>query len=432
MRSVRAHPGRVLTLPASSRPRRPGASATRRSGPTTPGIPASWPARRSSGCSRPRPRSTSASTGVEPDDRRAEGAGRLALAEHALLARRGRGRGPLGPGLHQGRRPADARVLDRPVRPRLRPVRHDPLAVDRRDGGAARPRPRPGRRRRRAQLLRGLPDRRRLRRRQVGAARPRPLDRRLRPRRARALLSIAEVRDDLEAADRPQATSPSGSTAGSSAGCDPGDGQVVRRVRRRPSTCAGYAGPPPMVHLRRGETLRRYLEPGLDDGKTFVFWGRNYNTGGIPGPERSQTWVEPAGADVRLATGRRLPARPGPLRQRRLHLPARLRHRRLPGGRRSTRTTDHVTFEFYTPYIIAATPAERPSRGASTSRAAATAWSLRGKADCPVSRLHRPGRDLAGLRPVRRRPRPDRPRQGAPPVLPAARRRGRGSSPGPG
>src|SRR5687768_17725116 len=32
---------------------------------------------------------------------------------------------------------------------------------------------------------------------------------------------------------------------------------------------AGYAGPPPMMHLRRGESVRRYLEPGLDDGKTF-------------------------------------------------------------------------------------------------------------------------------------------------------------------
>jgi len=54
---------------------------------------------------------------------------------------------------------------------------------------------------------------------------------------------------------------------------------------------AGYAGPPPSVHLRRGETFRRYFEPGLDDGKTFVFWGRNYKTQGIPGPERSRTWV---------------------------------------------------------------------------------------------------------------------------------------------
>ena len=40
----------------------------------------------------------------------------------------------------------------------------------------------------------------------------------------------------------------------------------------------GYAGMPPMVHLRRGETLRRYLQPGLNDGKTFVFWGRNHKT----------------------------------------------------------------------------------------------------------------------------------------------------------
>ncbi len=53
----------------------------------------------------------------------------------------------------------------------------------------------------------------------------------------------------------------------------------------------GYSGPPPMVHLRRGETLRRYPQPGLDDGKTFVFWGRNYNTASIPGPERAHTWV---------------------------------------------------------------------------------------------------------------------------------------------
>lgn len=46
-----------------------------------------------------------------------------------------------------------------------------------------------------------------------------------------------------------------------------------------------------MVHLRRGETLRRYLKPGLEDGKTYVFWRRNYQTDGIPGPERARTWV---------------------------------------------------------------------------------------------------------------------------------------------
>src|SRR3954468_22174326 len=56
-------------------------------------------------------------------------------------------------------------------------------------------------------------------------------------------------------------------------------------------THEGYAGVPPIVHLRRGETLRRYLKPGLEDGKTFVFWGMNYNTAGIPGPERWGSWV---------------------------------------------------------------------------------------------------------------------------------------------
>ena len=39
----------------------------------------------------------------QADDRRAEGAGRLAVAQHALLPRRGGGRGPVGQGLHQGR-----------------------------------------------------------------------------------------------------------------------------------------------------------------------------------------------------------------------------------------------------------------------------------------------------------------------------------------
>ena len=46
-----------------------------------------------------------------------------------------------------------------------------------------------------------------------------------------------------------------------------------------------------MVHLRSGETLRRYLRPGLEDGKTFVFWGRNYDANAIPGPTRDRTWV---------------------------------------------------------------------------------------------------------------------------------------------
>ena len=57
---------------------------------------------------------------------------------------------------------------------------------------------------------------------------------------------------------------------------------------------AGYAGAPPRVHLRPGETFRRDLRPGLEDGKTFVYGGRNMNAGGIPGPARDRSFVNDA------------------------------------------------------------------------------------------------------------------------------------------
>lgn len=119
---------------------------------------------------------------------------------------------------------------------------------------------------------------------------------------------------------------------------------------------SGYAGPPPMVHLRRGETLRRYPAPGLDDGKTFVFWGRNYNTGGIPGPERSHTWVNQPDAMYKSQSGAGY--KPGQARY------ANAVYTYVPdfsGASYKEGVIDeserHVTFEFTTPYIIAATPA---------------------------------------------------------------------------
>jgi hypothetical protein len=120
---------------------------------------------------------------------------------------------------------------------------------------------------------------------------------------------------------------------------------------------AGYAGPPPMVHLRRGETLRRYLEPGLEDGRTFVFWGRNYHTAGVPGPERSLTWVNQPDALFRSKTGTR-------------HNPGQARFANAvytytpdfaSGDYKEgvvSEADGQVTFEFRSPYIIAATPAK--------------------------------------------------------------------------
>jgi hypothetical protein len=119
---------------------------------------------------------------------------------------------------------------------------------------------------------------------------------------------------------------------------------------------AGYAGPPPMVHLRSGETLRRYLRPGLEDGKTFVFWGLNYNVKTIPGPTRDRTWVNQPDKMYHSKSG--TGAHDGQARY------ANAVYSYAPdfasGAYRQgviDESGDHVTFEFYTPYVIAATPA---------------------------------------------------------------------------
>lgn len=118
---------------------------------------------------------------------------------------------------------------------------------------------------------------------------------------------------------------------------------------------SGYAGPPPMVHLRRGETLRRYFQPGLDDGQTFVFWGRNDRRGGIPGPERSRTWVNQPEKMYRSTTG--TPHIDGQARFANAVYTYRPDFR---GDYREAVVSEddsQVTLEFATPYLIAATPA---------------------------------------------------------------------------
>jgi hypothetical protein len=139
-------------------------------------------------------------------------------------------------------------------------------------------------------------------------------------------------------------------------GLHPGDGGVYQQYNVA-EYLAGYAGPPPMVHLRRGERLRRYPEPGLEDGKTFVFWGRNYRAGGIPGPERSLTWVNQPEQMYQSKSGTK-------------HQTGQARYANAVytyepnfanGDYREgiiDESPGHVTFEFQTPYIIAATPAD--------------------------------------------------------------------------
>ncbi len=178
-------------------------------------------------------------------------------------------------------------------------------------------------------------------------------------REGTALLSIPEVRADLpRMMDRRFA--PEKQRGWLVCGLHPQDGSAYREYNTA-EYLAGYSGVPPIVHLRRGETLRRYPEPGLDDGKTFVFWGRNYNTGGVPGPERSRTWVNQPDHMYRSQDGAGY--KPG---QARYANAVYLYRPDFSGPYREAVTDesgDHVTFEFYTPYIIAATPAHEAPWG---------------------------------------------------------------------
>jgi hypothetical protein len=146
---------------------------------------------------------------------------------------------------------------------------------------------------------------------------------------------------------------------------------------------AGYVGAPPMVRLRRGETLRRFLNPGLEDGKTFVFWGQNLNSAGIPGPARPQTWVNQPEKMYRATEA--TPYKEGQARY------ANAVYTYTPNFANSgykegvvDEGADHVTFDFYTPFIIGCTPPNAKEWGMYDA-GGRNGVVLRGKASCPVS-----------------------------------------------
>ena len=176
-------------------------------------------------------------------------------------------------------------------------------------------------------------------------------------------------------------------------GLHPGDGNSYRKYAVA-EYLAGYAGPPPMVHLRRGERMRRYFEPGLEDGKTFAFWGRNYNTGGIPGPERSRTWVNQPERMHGSTSGT-------------AHQDGQARFANVQYVYRPDFATgdyregiveeseNHVVFEFQTPYVIGATPPSDTSWGI-YEEGCRNGLVLRGDADCQVAISLNAGRTWLG------------------------------------
>ncbi|KKL70886.1 hypothetical protein LCGC14_2100420, partial [marine sediment metagenome] len=194
------------------------------------------------------------------------------------------------------------------------------------------------------------------------------------------LLGLAEVARDMSSIKK--SSKQRGWLVG---GLHPSDPGVYKRVKWV-GYATGYAVAPPMVNLRAGETLRRYPLPGLEDGKTYVYWGINYNKGGILGPERRRTWVhqpEKLHKATRDAGNRRGTARF-----------ANAVYTYKPdfaGGKYRdgvvAESASQVTLEFRSPYVVAATPP--------TTSAAKERWSIykpgctnglviSGKMTCPV------------------------------------------------
>jgi len=70
----------------------------------------------------------------------------------------------------------------------------------------------------------------------------------------------------------------------------PGDGGGYSQTKGY-APLSGYAGVPPIIHLRPGESLRRFPRPGLGAGEkgTLVFWGICVD--GLDGPNRHQTYL---------------------------------------------------------------------------------------------------------------------------------------------
>ncbi len=165
-------------------------------------------------------------------------------------------------------------------------------------------------------------------------------------------------------------------------GLHPGDGASYRRYAVA-EYLPGYAGPPPSVHLRRGERMRRYFKPGLEDGRTFVFWGRNYNAGEIPGPERSRSWVNQPEAMHGSTDG--TSHRVGQVRYANVEYVYRPDLTSNDYREAVVRENDaEVVFAFQTPYVIAATPPNDDPWGI-YDEGCRNGLVIEGDADCDVS-----------------------------------------------
>jgi hypothetical protein len=196
------------------------------------------------------------------------------------------------------------------------------------------------------------------------------------------LLSIPEIKADLKKLCDPKFKTEK-QKGWLVSGLHPRDAEGVYSSYGVAEYLGGYAGPPPMVRLRRGESLRRYLRPGLEDGKTYVYWGQNLKQGGIPGPSRPETWVNQP--EKMYKAKEATPYKEG---QARFANAVYTYAPDFASGDYKDGVIDeddsHVTFEFYSPFIIACTPPNASEWGIYEA-GGKNGLVLRGKATCPVS-----------------------------------------------
>jgi hypothetical protein len=197
-----------------------------------------------------------------------------------------------------------------------------------------------------------------------------------------ALLSMPEVKADLKNLGDPNYKQQK-QNGWVVAGLHPQDAFGVYTQYSCAEYAAGYAGATPMLHLRRGEALRRYLEPGLEDGRTFVYWGQNLKQGSIPGPARPQTWVN--NPEKMYKATKATEYKEG--RARFTNAVYTYTPNFASGDYKEgviDENDSQVTFEFYSPFIIACTPSKDSEFGC-YEPGGTNGLVLHGKAGCPVS-----------------------------------------------
>jgi hypothetical protein len=134
----------------------------------------------------------------------------------------------------------------------------------------------------------------------------------------------------------------------------------------------GFNAMPIVYSLRAGESFIRYLEPGLEDGKSFLFWAKDYyNLEGKPehGPFRRQTFLDggPVGNGnprFRVHQANGVFEYTPPLADGKYKQGVRIEKDTTfaEGALRGKSADAVVVFEHASPYVIAAWPAKRGDR----------------------------------------------------------------------